>query len=87
MNTSLTPEVLSALVLASPHWKGLCHLRLGGNKFSELDGFMNLAEAFKGHRNVPKWKLEELDLRDNAVLYTAPQIPAGMTGIHRNWNP
>ena len=73
-NASLTPEALSTLILSSPHRKGLRHLRLGGNKFSELDGFLNLAEAFKGNRNVPEWKLEELDLRDNEIGKLPPEL-------------
>lgn len=73
-NASLTPEALSTLILTSPHRKGLRHLRLGGNKFSELDGFLNLAEAFKGNRNVPEWKLEELDLRDNEIGKLPPEL-------------
>ena len=73
-NASLTPEALSALILTSPHRKGLRHLRLGGNKISELDGFLNLAEAFKGNRNVPEWKLEELDLRDNEIGKLPPEL-------------
>ena len=73
-NASLTPEALSTLILTSPHRKGLRHLRLRGNKFSELDGFLNLAEAFKGNRNVPEWKLEELDLRDNEIGKLPPEL-------------
>lgn len=73
-NASLTPEALSALILTSPHRKGLRHLRLRGNKFSELDGFLSLAEAFKGNRNVPEWKLEELDLRDNEIGKLPPEL-------------
>ena len=73
-SASLTPEALSALILTSPHRKGLRHLRLGGNKLSELDGFLNLAEAFKGNRNVPEWKLEELDLRDNEIGKLPPEL-------------
>jgi Leucine-rich repeat (LRR) protein len=73
-NASLTPEALSTLILTSPHRKGLRHLRLRGNKFSGLDGFVNLAEAFKGNRNVPEWKLEELDLRDNEIGRLPPEL-------------
>ena len=73
-NASLTPEALSTLILTSPHRKGLRHLQLRGNKFSELDGFLNLAEAFKGNRNVPEWKLEELDLRDNEIGRLPPEL-------------
>ena len=73
-NVSLTPEALSTLILTSPHRKGLRHLRLRGNKFSDLDGFLNLAQAFKGNRNVPGWKLEELDLRDNEIGKLPPEL-------------
>ena len=73
-NASLTPEELSTLILASPHRKGLRHLRLRGNKFSELNGFLNLAEGFKGNRNVPEWKLEELDTRDNEIGKLPPEL-------------
>jgi Leucine-rich repeat (LRR) protein len=73
-NASLTPEALSTLILTSPHRKGLRHLRLRGNKFSDLDGFLNLAQAFKGNRNVPGWKLEELDLRDNEIGKLPPEL-------------
>jgi len=66
-NASLTPEVLSDLILESPHRKGLHHLRLQGNRISELNAFLSLAESFKGNREVPAWKMEELDLRDNEI--------------------
>ncbi|KDR71032.1 hypothetical protein GALMADRAFT_229699 [Galerina marginata CBS 339.88] len=73
-NASLAPEALSNLVLTSPHRKGLRHLRLRGNRISELDGFLGLAEAFKGNREVPGWKLEELDLRDNEIGRLPPEL-------------
>ena len=73
-NASLTSEALSTLILTSPHRKGLRHLRLRGNKLSELDGFLKLAEAFKGNRNVPGWKMEELDLRDNEIGKLPPEL-------------
>jgi len=73
-NISLTSEALSTLIFTSPHRKGLRHLGLRGNKFSELDGFMNLAESFKGNRNVPGWKMEELDLRDNEISKLPPEL-------------
>ena len=47
--------------------KGLRHLRLRGNRLNELDGFQAIAERFRGNRDVPGWKLEELDLRDNEI--------------------
>lgn len=73
-NASLTSEALSTLILASPHRKGLRHLRLRGNRISELDGFLGLAESFKGNRQVPEWKLEELDLRDNEIGRLPPEL-------------
>lgn len=73
-NSSLTPEALSTIILRSPHRKGLRHLRLRGNRISELDGFLGLAEAFKGNRDVVDWKLEELDLRDNEIGKLPPEL-------------
>jgi hypothetical protein len=73
-NASLTPEALSNLILASNSRKGLRHLRLNGNKISELDGFSRLAESFKGNRQVPEWNLEELDIRDNEVAKLPPEL-------------
>ncbi|KAI0337258.1 L domain-like protein [Trametopsis cervina] len=74
---SLTADALSALILARSDGEprpGLRHLRLRGNRISELDGFQGVAEAFRGNREVPGWKLEELDLRDNEV----GRLPAEM---------
>ena len=73
-SSSLTPDALSTLILASPHRKGLRHLRLRGNRISDLDGFLGLAELFKGNRQVPEWKLEELDLRDNEIGKLPPEL-------------
>jgi Leucine-rich repeat (LRR) protein len=73
-NSSLTSAALTTLILASPHRQGLRHLRLRGNRISELDGFLGLAEGFKGNRNVPEWKLEELDLRDNEIGKLPPEL-------------
>jgi Leucine-rich repeat (LRR) protein len=73
-NSSLTPEALSCIILRSPHRKGLRHLRLRGNRISELDGFLGLAEAFKGNRDVADWKLEELDVRDNEIGKLPPEL-------------
>lgn len=66
-SASLDAETLNTLIFASPHRLGLRHLRLRGNRIAELDGFLGLAEGFKGNRNVPECKLEELDLRDNEI--------------------
>lgn len=73
-SASLTTEALSALILSSPQRKGLRHLRLRGNRLVELDGFQGVAESFKGNRDVPSWKLEELDLRDNEVTKLLPEL-------------
>jgi Leucine-rich repeat (LRR) protein len=71
---SLTPEALSNLILASDLRKGLRHLRVRGNRISQLDGFAQLAESFKGNRQVPEWKLEELDIRDNEIGKLPPEL-------------
>jgi Leucine-rich repeat (LRR) protein len=73
-NSSLTPEALGMIILRSPHRKGLRHLRLRGNRISELDAFLGLAEAFKGNRDVVDWKLEELDVRDNEIGKLPPEL-------------
>ncbi|KAF9530920.1 hypothetical protein CPB83DRAFT_787495 [Crepidotus variabilis] len=73
-NASLTSTALSHLILASPHRKGLRHLRLRGNRLSELDGFQILAESFKGNRENPYWKVEELDVRDNELGKIPPEL-------------
>ncbi|KAL0578010.1 hypothetical protein V5O48_003960 [Marasmius crinis-equi] len=70
----LTTEGMTNLILEAPHRKGLRHLRLRGNRIDELDGFQGIAELFKGNRDVPGWKLEELDLRDNNI----GKLPAEM---------
>ena len=46
-----------------------------------LDGFMNLAEVFKGNQNVSEWKLEELDLRDNEIGKLPPELSALKSGL------
>ncbi|CAA7269657.1 unnamed protein product [Cyclocybe aegerita] len=71
---ALTPDALSTLILDSPHRKGLRHLRLRGNKISELDGFVKISESFKGNREVAGWKMEELDLRDNEIGKLPPEL-------------
>jgi Leucine-rich repeat (LRR) protein len=73
-NASLNPEALSTLILTSPHRRGLRHLRLRGNRISDLDGFVTVAEQFKGNREVPGWKMEELDLRDNEIGKLPPEL-------------
>ncbi|KAL4066862.1 hypothetical protein J3A83DRAFT_4098085 [Scleroderma citrinum] len=70
-SAALRKDVLVDLIMASRDTPiprpGLRHLRLRGNRITDLDGFQELAEIFKGHRAVSDWKLEELDLRDNEI--------------------
>lgn len=47
--------------------KGLKVLRLCGNKLNNLASFENIGALFKGNRQVPEWRLEELDVRDNDI--------------------
>ncbi|OJT03205.1 Leucine-rich repeat-containing protein 40 [Trametes pubescens] len=80
-SAALTKDALSALILAdtpaedgSVTRKGLRHLRLRGNRLGELEGFQEIAERFRGNREVPEWKLEELDLRDNEIGKLPPEL-------------
>ncbi|KZT00955.1 uncharacterized protein LAESUDRAFT_816217 [Laetiporus sulphureus 93-53] len=80
-STCLTKDALSSLILASADSdsdasarKGLRHLRLRGNRINELDGFIGIAELFKGNRDCPTWKMEELDLRDNEISKLPPEL-------------
>ncbi|KAK0194074.1 hypothetical protein F5146DRAFT_418289 [Armillaria mellea] len=66
-SSCLTMDALSSLILCTSQRKGLKRLELRGNKITTLDGFQGIAELFKGHRDVPGWKLDELDLRDNEI--------------------
>jgi len=71
-SATLRKDVLVNLIMASSEdtpvpRPGLRHLRLRGNRITDLDGFQEVAEIFKGHRVVSDWKLEELDLRDNEI--------------------
>ncbi|KAG6868667.1 hypothetical protein C0993_012170 [Termitomyces sp. T159_Od127] len=66
-SASLTTDDLSDLILSAPGRHGLKHLRLRGNALAELNGFQGLSEIFRGNRQVPEWKLDELDLRDNEI--------------------
>jgi hypothetical protein len=82
---SLQTDALSSLIFAatSPSSgeaqlhstkKGLKHLRLRGNRLTDLEGLQGLTELFKGNRTVPEWKLEELDLRDNEIGKLPPEL-------------
>lgn len=82
-SSALTQDSLSALILSSPSdsvredgatKKGLRQLCLRGNKITDLDGFTMVAGMFKGNRDVPEWKLEELDLRDNEIGRLPPEV-------------
>ncbi|TFY64133.1 hypothetical protein EVJ58_g2832 [Rhodofomes roseus] len=79
-SAALMKDALTHLILASPPEetrnprRGLRHLRLRGNRITELEGFQALAEMFKGNRDVPQWRLEELDLRDNEIGKLPPEL-------------
>ena len=69
---SLTPQNLMSLLVPSHsdpprNGRGLKVLRLRGNRLTSLDSFEGVANLFKGNRQLPEWKLEELDVRDNEV--------------------
>ena len=66
-SASITSEVLTPMIIATPQKKGMKHLRLRGNKLTELDGMRAVAEMFKGNREVQGWQLDELDLRNNEI--------------------
>ncbi|KIY74288.1 hypothetical protein CYLTODRAFT_448050 [Cylindrobasidium torrendii FP15055 ss-10] len=70
----LTSEALSTLITCTSQRAGLRRLGLRGNGIRELDGFKTLADGFKGHRDVPGWKLDELDLRDNDIGKIPPEL-------------
>jgi Leucine-rich repeat (LRR) protein len=68
---NLTPSILNMLLLPSNEsnskGRGLKVLRLRGNRLTSLDAFENVAGLFKGNRQMPEWRLEELDVRDNDI--------------------
>lgn len=79
--TSFSADVWSSIILAGasegnqlPSRKGLKQLRLRGNRLTNLEGLQGLAGSFRGHRAVPEWKLEELDLRDNEIGKLPPEL-------------
>ncbi|KAF8657555.1 hypothetical protein AX16_002192 [Volvariella volvacea WC 439] len=75
-SAALGADELNAVILASEEKNkaGLKHLRLRGNRITDVNGFQQVAEAFKGNRNVPSWKLDELDLRDNEISKLLPEL-------------
>lgn len=70
-SAALTSEALTALIVPSSDTNrpGLRHLRLRGNRLSDLDGFLGIAGA-----DAPVVKLEELDLRDNEIGKLPPEL-------------
>ncbi|KAG5221774.1 Iron-sulfur clusters transporter atm [Salix suchowensis] len=77
-NASLQEEILTRLILsdatANLPRKGLTHFRLQGNRISDVGGFADIAQLFKGNRDVPAWHMEELDIRDNEVAKLPPEL-------------
>jgi hypothetical protein len=73
-SAALTADVLNALILSTNSRKGLRHLRLRENRLDNLDGFAAAAESFRSNRKVPEWKMEELDVRDNAIGRLPPEL-------------
>ncbi|KIY51768.1 L domain-like protein [Fistulina hepatica ATCC 64428] len=73
-SASLTVDALSNLILAAPGRVGLRKLVLQGNHIGSLDGFREIALHFKGNRQVPEWKLEELDLSHNDIQQVPPEM-------------
>jgi Leucine-rich repeat (LRR) protein len=82
-SASIQRDILSSLILSTPGVpsdptqpprKGLRQLRLRGNRIAELDGLQGIAELFKRNREVPEWKLDELDIRDNEISKLPPEL-------------
>ncbi|KAG7451429.1 L domain-like protein [Guyanagaster necrorhizus] len=73
-SSCLTTDALSSLILCTSQRKGLKRLELRGNKITTLEGLQGITELFKGHRDVPGWKLDELDLRDNEIGKLPPEL-------------
>ena len=68
----LTTRYLSELLLHKSI--PLQQLELSSNKLTDLEGFVGLAEMFKGNREVQRWKMEMLDLRDNEIGRLPPEL-------------
>ena len=73
-DAALKTDALSELTLSTPQRGGLRSLSLRGNRLSDLEGFKGVAEMFRGNRDVPEWKLDELDVRDNDIGKLAPEL-------------
>ncbi|KAI0787291.1 hypothetical protein C8Q74DRAFT_1195878 [Fomes fomentarius] len=76
-SAAFTHDALSLLIFADENAgerKGLRQLHLRGNRINDLDGFQQIAERFRGNRDVPEWKLEELDFRDNEIGKLPPEL-------------
>ncbi|KAI0058741.1 L domain-like protein [Artomyces pyxidatus] len=73
----LTLATLASLIVSSASHTGLRHLRLRGNRLSNLDGFQAFAKDMFIHGDEAKkaeWKLEELDVRENAIEALAGEL-------------
>ena len=72
---NLTHNRLTSGGLSTPHLSELLllkatplrQLELSSNRLTDLEGFIGLAKMFKGNREVQRWKMETLDLRDNEI--------------------
>lgn len=72
---NLTHNNLTSYGLTTPHLSELLlhkatplkQLELSSNKLTDLEGFVGLAGMFKGNREVQRWRMETLDLRDNEI--------------------
>ncbi|KAL0953182.1 hypothetical protein HGRIS_004437 [Hohenbuehelia grisea] len=78
-SAALSSDVVKTLVLADADGvrRGLTHLRLQGNRLVELDGLADVARGIfaGGHEEgKARSKLEELDIRDNAVEKLPPEL-------------
>ncbi|KAF5321653.1 hypothetical protein D9619_001255 [Psilocybe cf. subviscida] len=75
-SAALTPETLTALIVPSPEANrpGLRHLRLRGNRISDLDGFLGITNLLTAGGAAPALRLEELDFRDNEIGKIPPEL-------------
>ena len=75
LTLNLTHNSLTSHGLSTAHLsKLLLHkgtplrqLELSSNRLADLEGFVGLAGMFKGNREVQRWGMETLDLRDNEI--------------------
>ena len=75
LTLNLTHNCLTSNCFSTPYLSELLlhkatplrQLELSSNRLTDLEGFAGLAEIFKGNREVQRWKMETLDLRDNEI--------------------